>query len=146
MKVIKIVVIVFVVYAALVALFETWLGFNQPKGERTIVITTQDADGAKKDRVVARLDSDSKLYVAANHWPRHWYTDVLAHPEVQVTADGKTQAYVAVPVTGEEFEHATAEHPLGPVIRILTGFPPRRLVRLDPLITPAVPPSESPGT
>jgi hypothetical protein len=144
MKVVKILVIVFVVYAALVALFETWLGFNQPKGERTIVITTQDADGTTKDRVVARLDSGGKLYVAANHWPRHWYADVLAHPAVRVTADGKTQAYVAVPVTGEEFDQVTMEHPLGPLIRILTGFPPRRLVRLDPVITPD--PSASPGT
>jgi len=142
-KVIKIVVILFMVYAAIVALFETWLGYNQPKSETTMVITTQEADGTKKDRVVARLESAGKLYVAANHWPRHWYHDVLAHPDVQVTADGKTQAYVAVPVTGEEFDRVNTEHKLGIVIRILTGFPPRRLVRLDP-VTAATPPESAP--
>jgi hypothetical protein len=129
---IKIVVILFIVYAAIVASFETWLGFSQPQGGSTIRITTTDADGTKKERVVSRIDSDGKLYVAANHWPRHWYHDVLAHPEVQVISDGKTLSYVAVPVTGAEFDHVNAEHELGPMIRVLTGFPPRRLVRLDP--------------
>lgn len=129
---IKVIVVLFVVYAAVVASFETWLGFAQPQGGTTMVITTTDADGIKKERVVSRLDSDGKLYVAANHWPRRWYSDVLAHPDVEVTSEGKTLAYVAVPVTGAEFDHVNAEHKLGPVIRILTGFPPRRLVRLDP--------------
>ena len=136
---IKIVVILLVIYVAVVALFETRIGYSQPQNQGTIVITTQDADGTKKDRVVARLDTDGKLYVRANHWPRHWYRDVLARPEVQVTSGGKTQSYVAVPVTGAEFDHVNAEHPLGPVFRILTGFPPLRLVRLDPV--PASPPA-----
>jgi hypothetical protein len=129
---IKIIVILFVVYAAVVASFETWLGYAQPQGGTTMVITTTDADGAKKERVVSRLDTDGKLYVAANHWPRRWYNEVLANPDVQVTSDGNTLSYVAVPVTGAEFDHVNTEHELGPVIRILTGFPPRRLVRLDP--------------
>lgn len=132
MKAVKIVVIVLLVYVGIVATFESTLGYFQPKGERTLVITTQDTNGNAKERVVSRLDSDGKLYVAANHWPRRWYNDVLAHPDVQVTADGNTQAYVAVPVTGEEFDRVNAEHRLGIVVRILTGFPPRRLVRLDP--------------
>lgn len=139
MKVVKIIVILFVVYAAIVAAFETWLGFSQPMSAANIVITTQDDNGIKKDRVVALKESGGRLYVAANHWPRSWYRDVLAHPAVQVTADGKTLEYVAVPVTGEEFDRVTSEHQLGIVLRILTGFPPRRLVRLDP--APASPPS-----
>jgi len=136
---IKVIVILFLVYAAIVASFETWLGFTQPQGGTTIVITTTGADGIKKERVVSRLDSDGKLYVAANHWPRRWYREVLANANVQVTSNGQTLSYVAVPITGAEFDHVNAEHQLGPVIRILTGFPPRRLVRLDPV--PATPPT-----
>ena len=93
---------------------------------------TQDDGGNAKERVVSRLESDGKLYVAANHWPRRWYNEVLAHPQVQVTWDGTTQAYVAVPVTGEEFDRVNAAHALPTMVRVLTGFPPRRLVRLDP--------------
>ena len=133
MKAVKVIVIVFLVYAAIVAAFEARLGYAQPTSENTLVITTHDASGAANERVVVRLDSGGKLYVAANHWPRRWYNDVLAHPDVLVTADGNTQAYVAVPVTGDEFDRVTAEHRLGIVLRILTGFPPRRLVRLDPV-------------
>jgi F420H(2)-dependent quinone reductase len=134
-KIVKIIVILFVVYAGIVVAFESLLGYFQPKDERALVITTQDDDGSAHQRVVSRIDSDGKLYVAANHWPRRWYREVLAHPEVQVTADGKTQAYVAAPVTGEEFDRVNAEHGLGMTIRILTGFPPRRLVRLDPVVS-----------
>ncbi|MCX7065217.1 MAG: nitroreductase/quinone reductase family protein [Proteobacteria bacterium] len=132
MKAVKIIVIVFLVYAGIVAVFESTLGYFQPKDASNLVIATVDANGNTKERVVSRIESGGQLYVAANHWPRRWYNDVLAHPEVQVTSDGKTQAYVAVPVTGEEFERVNADHRLGMVIRILTGFPPRRLVRLDP--------------
>jgi hypothetical protein len=132
MKLVKIIAILFVVYVGVVTAFESLIGYFQPKGENTLVITTKDDNGNAKERVVARLESGGKLYVAANHWPRRWYNDVLAHPDVQVTADGKTQSYIAVPVTGDEFDRVNAEHSLGIVIRILTGFPPRRLVRLDP--------------
>jgi hypothetical protein len=132
MKAIKIIAIVLFAYVAVVVAFESMIGFLQPKGETTMVITTQDQSGSAKERVVSRLESDGKLYVAANHWPRRWYREVLEHPQVQVTWQGSTQPYLAVPVTGEEFDRVNAQHSLGPMIRILTGFPPRRLVRLDP--------------
>jgi len=132
MKAFKIIAIVLFAYVAVVVGFESMIGFLQPKGETTMVITTQDQSGSAKERVVSRLENDGKLYVAANHWPRRWYREVLEHPQVQVTWQGSTQAYVAVPVTGEEFNRVNAQHSLGPMIRILTGFPPRRLVRLDP--------------
>ncbi len=132
MKTVKIIGILFLVYVGVVVAFESWLGYSQPSGARTLVITTQDDHGKTNERVVSRLESDGRLYVAANHWPRRWYSEVLAHPNVRVTQDDKTSAYVAVPITGEERARVYAEHPLGIVIRILTGFPPRRLVRLDP--------------
>jgi len=132
MKAVKVVVILFFVYVGVVAGFESLIGYFQPKDQNTMVIATQDDGGNAKERVVSRLESDGKLYVAANHWPRRWYNEVLAHPQVQVTWDGTTQAYVAVPVTGEEFDRVNAEHALPTMVRVLTGFPPRRLVRLDP--------------
>jgi len=132
MRVVKIVAILLLVYVGIVVAFESLIGYFQPQDTNTMVITTQDGSGNAKQRVVARLDVDGKLYVAANHWPRRWYHEVLAHPQVQVTSGGTTGAYVAVPVTGEEKDRVEAQHSLGPVIRFLTGFPPRRIVRLDP--------------
>ena len=96
------------------------------------MITTTDAGGATRQRVVSRIDSDGQIYIAANHWPRAWYNEVLQHPAVQVTQAGATAAYLAVPATAAETERVDAQHALGLGIRILTGFPPRRFVRLDP--------------
>lgn len=132
MKALKYLGIVLVAYIALVAVFESAIGFLQPQSAATIVITTTDAGGATRQRVVSRIDSDGRVYVAANHWPRAWYNEVLQHPAVQVTQAGATAAYLAVPATASESERVDAQHALGLGIRILTGFPPRRFVRLDP--------------
>jgi len=131
-RLVKLVVILFGVYVLVVVGFETWLGYSQPQAGNTIVIVTSDAQGESKPRVVSRLEADGALYVAANHWPRGWYRQVLANPNVTVDIDGTQRAYKAVPVTGEEFDRVNDAHPLGPMIRFLTGYPPRRLVRLDP--------------
>jgi len=132
MKAVKIVAIVLVIYVAIVATFESLLGYYQPSGGPTIVITTTDADGNARDRVVSRLVSQGQLYVAANHWPRAWYHAVLERPDVTVTIDGETRNYHAVPVDGDEAARVDADKPLGLGFRILTGFPPRLFVRLDP--------------
>jgi hypothetical protein len=132
MKALKIAAIVVLVYVAIVVAFESLIGYLQPAGGTTLVITTSDPDGTPHDRVVSRLESDGRLYVAANHWPRAWYRRALANPEVQVTLDGEKRDYRAVPVTGAEHERVDGEHALGVVFRILTGFPPRYFVRLDP--------------
>lgn len=131
-KGLKILVVVVVVYAGVVVAFESLLGLLQPQPEATFVLRTFDAEGEPHERVVSRIESDGRLYVAANHWPRAWYRRALEQPEVEVTADGETRAYRAVPVAGAEHERVDAEHALGPFFRILTGFPPRRFVRLDP--------------
>lgn len=127
MKVLTIILI----YVAIVVAFESSIGFFQPKPGSTLVITTFDGDGTAHDRVVSRLESDGKLYVAANHWPRAWYRRALANPEVRITVDGTKADYRAVPVTGTEHDRVEAEHRLGVVFRILTGFPPRYFLRLD---------------
>ena len=96
------------------------------------MITTTEPDGTASDRVVSRLESDGRLYVAANHWPRAWYERALENPQVQVTLDGTQGDYLAVPVVGQEHERVDGEHSLPVLFRFVTGFPPRYLVRLDP--------------
>jgi hypothetical protein len=76
--------------------------------------------------------ADRLLYVSANHWPRAWYEQALANPKVEVTVDGQRGAYTAVPVTGAEHDQLMAEHGHPLVFLILTGFPPRHFLRLDP--------------
>jgi hypothetical protein len=132
MKAVKILGIVLVLYVGLVVAFESLLGYAQPGRERSVVITTVDPDGTKHERVVSRVDSGGKLYVAANHWPRAWYRRALANPDVQAKIDGAVTDYTAVPVEGEEEASVNADKPLPLTIRILTGFPPRYFLRLDP--------------
>jgi hypothetical protein len=132
MRIVKIAVIVLLVWVAVVVAFESLIGYLQPSAGTTLLITTFDASGKAHDRVVSRLESDGKLYVAANHWPRAWYRRALANPDVQVSIDGKQGDYRAVPVTGEEHDRIQREHGLGLVFRILTGFPPRYFLRLEP--------------
>ena len=132
MKILKIVALVVVIYLGIVVAFESLVGYFQPTAGSTLVITTFEADGTPHDRVVTRLETDGKLYVAANHWPRAWYNRALANPDVEVTLDGEKGDYRAVPVTGAEHDRVDDENGLGVVFRILTGFPPRYFVRLDP--------------
>jgi hypothetical protein len=132
MKILKTVGIAILVYAGIVVAFESLIGYFQPAAGSALVITTFDADGTAHDRVVSRLESDGKLYVAANHWPRAWYNRALKNPEVQVTQGGERGDYRAVPIAGVEHDRVDRENSLGVIFRILTGFPPRYFVRLDP--------------
>src|SRR6266403_3133088 len=127
----KIIVIVVLIYAAVVAAFESMLGYMQPAAGSTLVITTFDPDGTPHDRVVSRMVSDGHLYVSANHWPRAWYHRALKNPHVQVTMDGVKADYLAVPVTGAEADRVASENPHPLAFRFVTGFPPRYFVRLD---------------
>ena len=131
MKAVRIIAIALLVYVGIVAAFESLLGYYQPSSQGTIVITTTDADGETQDRVVSRLESNGELYVAANHWPRAWYRQALADPNVDITSGGERRPYLAVPVGGEEHTRVNREHPVGLVGRLLMGFPPRRFVRFD---------------
>ncbi len=133
MRAVKLLVILFLVYVGIVIAFESLLGYFQPAGETTLVITTSAEDGAPNDRVLARLESNGQLYVSANHWPRAWYNRALENPNVQITLDGEKGNYLAVPVTEEEeHDRVNGENSLGMMFRILTGFPPRYFIRLDP--------------
>ena len=132
MKLLKIAVILGLVYVGIVVAFESLIGYFQPADESTLVITTFDDEGVGHERVVSRLDSGGRLYVAANHWPRAWYRQALENPQVRVARDGESAAYLAVPVTDEERARLFEEHALPLVVKFLTGFPPRRFLRLEP--------------
>lgn len=132
MKAAKIIAIVLVVYVGIVIVFESLLGYFQPANQSTLVITTTDADGASHSRVVARLHSNDQLYVAANHWPRAWFRQTSTNPAVEIEMDGVRSSYTAVPVAGEEHDRVDDDNGLGFVFRVLTGFPPRYFVRLEP--------------
>ena len=124
--------IVLISYIALVVVFESMMGIFQPAGGNTLVITTVDEDGGSKDRVLAHLQTEGKSYVAVNHWPRDWYERALANPDVEITIEGETKPYTAVPVDDAEFARVDGEHSRGGVFLFLTGFPPREILRLDP--------------
>ena len=132
MKAAKIFGMVLCGYAGIVVAFESLIGFFQPAGPDTLVITTTDGNGNSNGRVVSRLRSGGQLYVAANHWPRAWYNQALKNPDVRVAVDGGEGAYQAVPVVGEEHGRVDADNSLGFVFRVLTGFPPRYFLRLEP--------------
>ena len=120
------------VYIGIVIAFESLIGVFQPASETTLVITTVDEDGSANDRVLSRLESGGQMYVAANHWPRAWYEQALKNPNVAATIDGKKEAYLAVPVSGAEHDRVGADNSTGIMFKILTGFPPRYFLRLDP--------------
>ena len=131
-KPLKIALLVLLSYVLLVVLFESSLGYFQPENASTLQITTAGSDGSLSPRVVARLESGGQLYVAANHWPRAWYREALANPAVQIDSNTERGAYTAVPVSGAEHDLVNADNPLGLLFRILTGFPPRYFLRLEP--------------
>ncbi len=132
MRGLKILAIVAVIYVGIVTAFESLIGTLQPAGGGTLVITTFEPDGTAHDRVLSKLESDGKVYVAVNHWPRAWYNRALQNPDVQVTIDGQKSDRRAVPVTGPEHDRVESENAHGIVFKLLTGFPPRYFLRLDP--------------
>src|SRR4029453_14734305 len=58
MRALKIIAIVLLIYAGIVAAFESLIGTLQPAPGGTLVITTFDGDGTSHDRAVSRLATD----------------------------------------------------------------------------------------
>lgn len=131
MKSCKILLILMLSYVLLIVLFESLLGYFQPENTSTLQISTLDDEGKTSSRIVVRIESLGKLYVAANHWPRAWFSDALANPSVQVVSEAEQGRYLAVPILGAEHDRVNEDNSLGLTFRILTGFPPRYFLRLD---------------
>lgn len=132
-KPLKTVLTILLAYVALVVLFESSLGYFQPEAGGTIVISTTDSGGYQHDRVVSRFETNDALYIAVNHWPRAWYRRILEHPGINVSIDGESGDYLAILLEGAERELLAREYNPGLLFRVLTGFPPRHFLRLDPL-------------
>ena len=130
MQKLKIVGIVFLCYAAAVATFESLLGYFQPTSSETLQITTY-AQGEPKTRVVNQLSRGETLYVAANHWPRRWYYEATENPRVGIKLNDETVFFRATPASLQEHEQVSAKNPLPFSFRLLTGFPPRKFLRLE---------------
>ena len=120
-------------YACVVIAFEAGLLYLQPTWKGTLVLTTEDASGTHRQRVISGLLFEDALYIRANHWPREWYYEALETPRVMVDRGEGPVRYLAVPVTGEEEARVNDWHRIRLKWRILTGFPPLKLLRLDPL-------------
>ncbi len=131
---VRIAVIAAAAYVLLVVAFESLIGYFQPFGGDSIVIITTGDNGARSERVLSRRDIDGNLYIAANHWPRLWYRQAMERPQVEVATDGdgEPEPYLAVPLSGAELERVAEVYDVGLFVRFLTGFPPRRFLRLDP--------------
>jgi hypothetical protein len=133
MKVLKILGIILLVYVGIVFAFESLIGYFQPADASTLVIVTTDDDGGTHERVVSRMENEGSIYVSANHWPRAWYHRAVAHPEVTAVIDGEPGEYVAVAPDEAECARVEAANPHPFAFRLLTGFPPRLFLRLDPV-------------
>lgn len=86
MRVLKWIGILAAVYVTFVALFGTvFLGMVQPsfegRGIPMLVITTTDSSGEARDRMLARMETNERLYVSAHHWSRGWYKRALENPQ-----------------------------------------------------------------
>jgi hypothetical protein len=139
-KALKRLAFVFLAYVVLVVAFESFVGImgrrdaerGREAGDSFLLITTKDAAGNAAHTVVAGVESGGRLYVAANHWPRAWYERALASPEVEVTRGSEKAPFRAAQVSGEELAQIARDYELPLFLRVLTGFPPRRFLRLDP--------------
>ena len=114
--------------------FCCWWATRNININRNNTITTTNNAGEKHDRVVSRIYYEGTLYVAANHWPRAWWRHSLNTPKVEVINQDITSPYTAVEVYPAGEEHAAVDNsnPLPLFFKILTGFPPRYFIRLDP--------------
>jgi len=106
-KTIKVIVILFVIYVGVVALFESMLGFFQPENQATLVMTTFDVG-------------------------RQWYHRILENDQVLVRYEDINGAFTATKVDDSDEAVLHQARPLSLGFRILTGFPPRYFVELTP--------------
>ena len=131
MRSFKIIGIALIAYLGIVVLFESALGYFQPQGDDTLMLSVKGGNGTSL-RVLSRIEVDDQLYVAVNHWPRGWFNKVLKNPDVKITIEDETADYRAVKVTADdEAARIESARPRSFVFLLLTGFPPRQFIRLE---------------
>lgn len=132
----KILLILAAVYVGIVVVFESLLGYYQPKGDENLVITLTEDDGTQTHRVLSLFESQGELYLAANHWPRAWFRQVKRNPDVHIEFGGDRAAisgnYTATPVAGSDHDRVLNDNRIPFFGRLLMGFPPREFMRIEP--------------
>ena len=130
---IKYLSITLAVYVGLVVLFESLIGYFQPQNAATLSLTVYESETQPHERVLSRIEHKDNLYVAVNHWPRAWFYTLKENPAVRV-AFGERDFAATARVVEDPAEIASieADRPLTWWFKLLTGFPPRYFVRLEP--------------
>ncbi len=129
---IEILVAVLIVYLVLLLLLELFAWKFQPDMENSITLVF-DLSGTEVERKLYGFEHNGKLYVSSNHWFRQWYNAVLKNPNVLVERGGIRKPHIAVSIEGLELVEIVGEYRLGFLIRLMSGFAPRRFLRLDPV-------------
>ena len=133
MKIVKWIGITLAVYVGIVVLFESLIGYFQPTSEATLSLTVYEQSGEPHVRVLSRIEHSDNLYVAVNHWPRSWFSSLQKNPNIRVAFGERDFAGTAVVVDDPaEYARIDADRSLPFWFRLLTGFPPRYFVRLEP--------------
>ena len=128
-KSLKIRVILSLVYAAIVAAFESMIGIMQPTpgGDARDHHRRCERSRARPRRLAARQRREALRLreplaagvVPAARWPT---------PTWRRRSTAPRATYRAVPVEGEEADRIDAEHPHPAWFRFMTGYPPRKIV------------------
>jgi len=119
-------------YGAFVLMAELLIWRFQPEMDGGVTIYATGADGNTVERNLAGFEYDDRLYVASNHWLRHWYQLTIKNPEVDITRDGVRGPYKAVVVTGDERVGLARAYKMGFILRLVCGFAPSKFLRLEP--------------
>lgn len=139
-KALKVCAFVLLAYLLVVVGIETFVVYmgkshaerGVSEDEDWLTLTTQDEAGKAKDSIMGGVRIDNHLYVAANHWPRAWLHRAIARPDVLVTLDGVQSEYRVGALEPTERERVAEVYKFPFLFRMLTGFPPRVFLRLDP--------------
>jgi len=140
MKAVRVVSITVALYLVIALIFDASIGYfqPQPEGGPTAVLRTYDDLGKPHDTVLTLLDDNGQLWVQSGHWSRGWYRRATRHPEVDLTRDGETMPYRAIPLDTPE-AHDTVMRLMGKgegvrfwIGRTMLLFAPIKPVRLDP--------------
>ena len=119
-------------YVLIVLATEALVWRVQPSMEGAITLVIQTGAGSHIQRTVYGHTYDGKLYVSSNHWFRSWYRAALANPKIAVGDESQTQPYTVHAVLGEEHARVLQSYDMGFFLRLLCGFAPRKLLRLEP--------------
>ena len=139
-KILKVVFSLAVAYIGIVVIFESLLGFIQPKGADNLILTLKQQDGTESQRVLSLFESEGELYLAANHWPRGWFNAVKENPNVYIQfGEAHTEqsgAFTAIEISVADHRRVLADNPSSPILRFLMGYPPREFLRLERRLDP----------